>query len=141
VYLNKFEIVPPIYPSPASSSMPPPPIHLINPPMYSRRDPSPSPPLTTGGTTNGNRSRREPGKRDRNGDTSRRRSSRLLEEELGWKDMRAPILPDLDDAHQALAVIAYKHFERQTVRETDVITSFLYAVKTKGESIHMVFIC
>ena len=128
-YLNKHDLFPPIYPSPASSATPPPPSHLINPPMYVRREVSPTPSLTTGGITPANRPRRDP-KRDRDG--SRRRSSRLLEEESAWRDMRNPILADIDEAHGAIATIAQRHFERQTMREGDVITAFVYAVKTKG---------
>src|SRR5260370_19341166 len=56
-YLNKYDIVPPIYPSPASVLDPPPPTQLINPPMYMRH--SLSPPLSSGGITPSYRHRRD----------------------------------------------------------------------------------
>jgi hypothetical protein len=122
-YLTKFELVPPIRPSPLSTSNPPLPSYLVNPPANAR--PPTPPPVTS--MTPANRPRRDAG------NANRRRSTRLAEEEAGWKDMRPPILPDLADSEKALAMVAQRHFEKQSVRETDVVTAFVYAVKTKGE--------
>ncbi len=127
-YLNKYDIVPPIYPSPASVLDPPPPTQLINPPMYMRH--SLSPPLSSGGITPANRPRRDPAKAKV--DQSRRRSSRLLEEGLGWRDRRSPILADACEAHAAIATIVRRHYDQQGIRESDAITQFVHAVRVKG---------
>lgn len=127
-YLNKYDIVPSIYPSPASVLDPPPPAHLVNPPMYMRR--SLSPPLSSAGITPANRPRRDPAKAK--ADQSRRRSSRLLEEGLGWRDRRSPILADACEAHGAIATIVQRHYDQQVIRESDAITQFVHAVRVKG---------
>lgn len=138
-YLTKHELVPLIYPSPSSSLNPPPPSHLTDPPAWitARDENSPTPPLTsTGGITLINRPRRD-FKLSVSGSTKdRRRSARLLEDESGWRDMRKPVLVDIEEAHQALAVIAERHFDRQSLREkaeNDMITQFLFACRTQGK--------
>lgn len=131
-YLDKYDLVPHIFPSPSSSTTPPPPNHLMNPPpMIPRRELSPSPSLglSTGGIVSAAR------RRGGNGLSSkdRRRSSRLVEEESGWRDMRKPILSDIEDAHNAMAVIAQRHYDREMVRDQETITAFLFAAKNQGK--------
>ncbi|KAF8338143.1 uncharacterized protein EI90DRAFT_2546247 [Cantharellus anzutake] len=131
IYTHKYDLVPPIYPSPASAFDPPPPAHLINPPAHLRRSISPS--LSIGGVMSANRPRRDPSKAK--GDQSRRRSSRLLEEELGWRDRRSPILADIDEAHAAIAAIVQRHYDQQVIRESDAITQFVHAVRVKDRTL------
>jgi hypothetical protein len=129
-YMDKHDLVPPIFPSPASPFRPPPPKDLMNPPpMIPRLELSPTPSLgPTGGIP-------PPGRRRGDNRTSkdRRRSSRFLEEENGWKDMRIPILSDVEDAHNAIAVVCQRHYERELLRENDAITAFLFAVRNQGK--------
>lgn len=129
-YMDKHDLVPHIFPLPSSSLTPPPPTHLMNPPpMIPRRELSPSPSLglSTGGIPPGVR---------RRGDSrltkDRRRSSRLVEEESGWREMRKPILSDIDDAHNSMAVICQRHYDRESLRENDVVTAFLFAARNQG---------
>jgi len=131
-YMDKHDLVAPIFPSPASSLTPPPPKDLMNPPpMIPRRELSRTPSplgLSTGGIPPAGRRRG-----DNRASKDRRRSSRLLEEENGWKEMRKPILADLEDAHKAMAVVCQRHYERELVRETDAVTAFLFAVHNQGK--------
>lgn len=136
-YLTKHDVVPLIYPSPSSSLNPPPTSHLIDPPAWlmARDEHSPTPPLTsTGGVAPANRGRRD-FKQTGAAAKDRRRSTRLLEEESGWRDMRKPVLTDIGDTHNALATIAERHFDRQSLREkaeTEIVTQFLFACRTQG---------
>lgn len=129
-YMDKHDLVPHIHPLPSSSLTPPPPTHLMNPqPMIPRRELSPSPSLglSTGGIPPAARRRESRLTKDR------RRSTRLVEEESGWKEMRKPILSDMDDAHNAMAVICQRHYDRENqVRENEVITAFLFAARNQG---------
>lgn len=130
-YMDKHDLVPPIFPSPAISFTPPPPKNLMNPPpMIPRRELSPTPSLglSTGGIPPAGRRRG-----DNRASKDRRRSSRLLEEENGWKDMRTPILSDVEEAHNAMAIVCQRHYERELLRETDAITAFLFAVRNQGK--------
>ncbi|KAJ6497991.1 hypothetical protein C8R47DRAFT_1112484 [Mycena vitilis] len=121
-YLTQFDLVPPVYPSPLLASDPPPPAVLDNPVRQPSRAPSPPP------TTPANRPRRE------SKDQTRRRSSRLVEEEM---PTRPPILADLDELHGVLAGIAERHFRDLASingrEEVDTLASFMCAVeKAKG---------
>lgn len=120
-YLTQFDIIPPVWPSPLSAEDPPQPSFLENPFRHTSRAPSPLP-------TPANRPRRE------SKDQSRRRSSRLVEEELR---SRPPILADVDDLHVVLAGIAERHFRDILAisgrEEVDTLASFMCAVeKAKG---------
>lgn len=64
-------------------------------------------------------------------DTSRRRSTRLLEEEMRGLD-QVPVLADIGELHGVLATIAQRHFRDASVREVDTLSSFISAVKTRG---------
>ncbi|KAF9004160.1 hypothetical protein BDZ89DRAFT_1095732 [Hymenopellis radicata] len=106
-YLTQFELLPPIYPSPLKADDPPPPSSLINPPRLYLDHLEPS----------------------------RRRSSRLLEEEE--MPTRMPIRADMDELHSVLASIADKHFREilsiNGREEVDTLASFMCAVeKSKG---------
>ncbi|KAJ7674444.1 hypothetical protein B0H17DRAFT_1016706 [Mycena rosella] len=121
-YLTQFDLVPLVYPSPLLASDPPPPAVLDNPMRQPSRAPSPPP------TTPANRPRRE------SKDQTRRRSSRLVEEEM---PTRPPILADLDELHGVLAGIAERHFRELAAingrEEVDTLASFMCAVeKAKG---------
>jgi hypothetical protein len=122
-YLMQFDIIPHVYPSPLSAEDPLPPVALENPYLYMPRFPSPP------SVTPANRPRREP-----NRDQSRRRSTRLLEEESRG---RIPILADVDELQVVLAGIVDRHFREMgsiTGREeVDTLASFMCAVeKSKG---------
>ncbi|KAJ7771934.1 hypothetical protein DFH07DRAFT_211506 [Mycena maculata] len=121
-YLTQFDLVPPVYPSPLLASDPPPPAALDNPLRQPSRAPSPPP------ATPANRPRRE------SKEQTRRRSSRLVEEEMST---RPPILADLDELHSVLAGIAERHFRDMASingrEEVDTLASFMCAVeKAKG---------
>jgi hypothetical protein len=47
--------------------------------------------------------------------------------------MRKPILSDIEDAHNAMAVICQRHYERELLRENDVVTAFLFALRNQGQ--------
>lgn len=121
-YLTQYNIIPFVFPSPLSADDPPPPYTLENPFHHSPHPPSP-PPMTPA-----NRPRREIKEQ------SRRRSSRLLEEE---PHSRSPILADIDELHVVLAGIVERHFREYTSisgrEEVDTLASFMCAVeKSKG---------
>lgn len=121
-YLTQYNIIPFVFPSPLSADDPPPPYALENPFHHSPHPPSP-PPMTPA-----NRPRREIKEQ------SRRRSSRLLEEE---PHSRSPILADIDELHIVLAGIVERHFREYTSisgrEEVDTLASFMCAVeKSKG---------
>ncbi|KIJ21350.1 hypothetical protein PAXINDRAFT_94947 [Paxillus involutus ATCC 200175] len=113
-YISHFNIVPVMYPSPFTSADPPAPSFLLEPMRYSSRALSPF-----AVTTPANRPRRDPK------DTSRRRSSRLLEE----NETRTPIMADIAEVHTLLATVAERHFQDHVVNEIDTLASFM--VKTK----------
>lgn len=118
-YLTQFDLVPRIHPSPLTAEDPPPPSSLDNPFRQQSRAPSP-PPLTTPA----NRPRRE------SKDQTRRRSSRLIEEDI---QSRTPVLADIDELHGVLAGIAERHFREQPSingrEEVDTLASFMCAVE------------
>ncbi|KAJ7785653.1 hypothetical protein B0H16DRAFT_1487579 [Mycena metata] len=121
-YLTQFDLVPLVYPSPLLANDPPPPASLDNPMRPPSRAPSPP------AATPANRPRRE------SKDQTRRRSSRLVEEET---PTRPPILADLDELHAVLAGIAERHFRDLASingrEEVDTLASFMCAVeKAKG---------
>ena len=121
-YLTQFEIIPPVWPSPLSAEDPPQPSFLENPFRHTSRAPSPLP------MTPANRPRREPKEQ------SRRRSSRLLEEEAR---SRPPVLADVQELQVVLAGIAERHFRDVLAitgrEEVDTLASFMCAVeKAKG---------
>ncbi|KAJ7293919.1 hypothetical protein C8J57DRAFT_1429588 [Mycena rebaudengoi] len=121
-YLNQFDLVPLVYPSPLLANDPPPPSSLDNPLRQISRAPSPPP------TTPANRPRRE------SKDHTRRRSSRLVEEDA---PSRMPILADIEELHAVLAGIAERHFRElgsiNVREEVDTLASFMCAVeKAKG---------
>lgn len=125
-YMVQFDIVPSVYPSPLSIEDPPPPSSLADPQRQHSRPPSP-PTLTPA-----NRPRRDP--KDA---VSRRRSSRLLEEEIR---SRTPILADVEELHGVLASIVERHFRETTAingrEEVDTLAAFMCAVeKSKGSKV------
>ncbi|KAF9229809.1 hypothetical protein BS17DRAFT_744306 [Gyrodon lividus] len=113
-YISYFNILV-LYPSPFTSADPPAPSFLLEPMCHSSRAISPIIP------TPANRPRRDPK------DPSRRRSSRLLEE----NETRTPILADIAEVHTLLATLAERHFQDHVVNEIDTLASFM--VKTKCE--------
>ncbi|KAJ7226094.1 hypothetical protein GGX14DRAFT_642836 [Mycena pura] len=124
-YLTQFELIPHVKPSPMKALDPPPPATLDSPAGQASRAPSPPPPALA---TPANRPRRE------SKEQTRRRSSRLLEEEVG---SRPPILADVDELHAVLARIAEQHFRELASisgrEEVDTLASFMCAVeKAKG---------
>ena len=121
-YVMQYDIIPHVYPSPLSAEDPAPPSSLENPYLYLPRFPSP-PPLTPA-----NRPRREVK------DSSRRRSTRLFEEEMR---SRIPVLADVDELQVVLAGIVERHFREMSSisgrEEVDTLASFMCAVeKAKG---------
>jgi len=122
-YMVQFDIVPRMYPSPLSIEDPPAPSFLADPELQHARAPSP-PALTPA-----NRPRRDPKESQ-----TRRRSSRLLEEE---PRTRVPILADVAELHNVLASIVEQHFREVTTingrEEVDTLAAFMCAVeKSKG---------
>ncbi|KAH0838711.1 hypothetical protein J3R83DRAFT_7041 [Lanmaoa asiatica] len=115
-YISHFNLIPLINPSPLTFADPPTPAFLLEPMAHSSRALSP---LVI--PTPANRPRRDPK------DQSRRRSSRLLEE----NETRTPILSDVADVHTLLATLAERHFQDYVVNEIDTLASFM--VKTKCE--------
>ncbi|KAJ6626968.1 hypothetical protein B0H10DRAFT_1997472 [Mycena sp. CBHHK59/15] len=123
-YLMQFDLVPAVYPSPLLASDPPPPAVLDRPLRQPSHAPSPPP------ATPANRPRRE----SKEQSATRRRSSRLVEEEVA---SRVPILADGDELHAVLAGIAERHFRELASingrEEVDTLASFMCAVeKAKG---------
>jgi len=118
-YLLQFHIEPTVYPSPLSPEDPPAPSSLADPLRQPSRPPSP-PALTPA-----NRPRREP--KDLQ---IRRRSSRLLEEEIRT---RAPILADRVELHRVLSSVVERHFRETTSingrEEIDMLAAFMCAVE------------
>ncbi|KAI9566986.1 hypothetical protein HD554DRAFT_2039879 [Boletus coccyginus] len=115
-YLSHFNLIPLINPSPLTLAEPPTPAFLLEPMPQSTRALSP---LVI--PTPANRPRRDPK------DQSRRRSSRLLEE----NEIRTPIMSDVAEVHTLLATLAERHFQDYVVNEIDTLASFM--VKTKCE--------
>jgi hypothetical protein len=121
-YLTQFDLIPSVYPSPLKADDPPPPPSLDHPVRQISRAPSPS------AVTPANRPRRE------SKEQGKRRSSRLLEEEV---QSRTPILADVADVHGALAGIADRHFRAHTVREVDTLATFMSRISgEKGRHEH-----
>ncbi|TFK30657.1 hypothetical protein FA15DRAFT_662676 [Coprinopsis marcescibilis] len=123
-YMTQFDIIPPVYPSPLTAEDPPYPALLAD----SQRQPSrsPSPPPTT---TPANRPRREPSQSQQ-----RRRSSRLVDEDLPY---RTPVLADIADLPNVLATVVERHFREMVSingrEEVDTLAAFMCAVeKAKG---------
>ncbi|KAI0063135.1 hypothetical protein BV25DRAFT_1824684 [Artomyces pyxidatus] len=119
-YLAQYDLIPSVHPSPLTAHDPPPPASLLHPLRGASRALSPVSTITPA-----NRPRRE------SREQSRRRSSRLLEEEPRG---RAPVLADVEEVHAVLAGIAQRHFEAQVVKEVDSLASFMCAVKAKGST-------
>lgn len=118
-YIAHFELIPAVFPSPLSAGDPPPPAYLLDPLRNGSRTSSPLPSATPA-----NRPRRE------SKDQSRRRSSRLLDDEFR---NRTPILADVHEFNDVLAAIAEKHFRETNVKEVDTLASFMCTVKAKVE--------
>ncbi|THH12828.1 hypothetical protein EW146_g7322 [Bondarzewia mesenterica] len=112
-YLNQYDLIPHVYPSPLTALDPPPPSSLLQGPRSASRGLSPAVSITPA-----NRPRR--GSREQ----SRRRSSRLAEEEV---PRRTPILGDVGDVERVLATIAQAHFESNVVKEGDTLAAFMGA--------------
>ncbi|KAG8220215.1 hypothetical protein J3R82DRAFT_1252 [Butyriboletus roseoflavus] len=115
-YISHFNLIPLISPSPLTFADPPTPAFVLEPTPHTARALSP---LVI--PTPANRPRRDPK------DQSRRRSSRLLEE----NETRTPILSDVAEVHTLLATLAERHFQDYVVNEIDTLASFM--VKTKCE--------
>lgn len=119
-YLVHYDLVPPVYPSPLTASDPPPPASLFDTPNFSATPPPPS-------LSPVNRPRRDSLSHD-----SRRRSSRLVDDENGLIFGRTAILADVNDIDLVLAKIAERHFRDEVVREVDTLASFMCTLKTNG---------
>ncbi|THV08605.1 hypothetical protein K435DRAFT_959146 [Dendrothele bispora CBS 962.96] len=128
-YLAHHSLIPVIHPLPTTVHDPPPPYTLANPHAHraESRPPSPPPHITPA-----NRPRRDPK------DPSRRRSSRLLDDDV---PTRAPIMNDVQEIHVILAGIAEKHFrEVLTINgreEVETLAEFMCAVeRLKSGKVH-----
>ncbi|KAF9069651.1 hypothetical protein BDP27DRAFT_1222248 [Rhodocollybia butyracea] len=123
-YLSAYDLVPSIRPLPSSADEPPPPYSLMHYP-HPPRAPSPVPV-----TTPANRPRRDPNQKDQ----SRRRSSRLSEEENFFQ--RTPVLADTYELHVVLAGLAERHFRETTSingrEEIETLTAFMVALEKKS---------
>lgn len=117
-YLVQADAMPLLFPSPCSTENPPLPSSLL---AVQAPVPRVSTPVPT--ATPANRPKRDPK------DASRRRSSRLQEEDARCR--RAPILADAEAVHDVLATLSERHFEKQGIKEGDALQQFLLAVKTR----------
>ncbi|RDX51524.1 hypothetical protein K466DRAFT_492642 [Polyporus arcularius HHB13444] len=128
-YLACFDLIPELDPSPLSAEDPGQPSSLLRPKSHipphghalrrtSTASPGPGPMPTAA-----NRPRRDPG-------ASRRRSSRLVEEER--IPAPPPLYSDLSEVDGMLATIAERHFREQEVKEVDTLAAFMCAVKAKS---------
>ncbi|KAH9486719.1 hypothetical protein JR316_0000784 [Psilocybe cubensis] len=122
-YMIQFDIVPGVYPSPLTAEDPPAPSSLAD--LEQQLSQAASPPALTPA----NRPRRDP--KDAQ---TRRRSSRLLEEEPRH---RVPVLADVQELHGVLATIVERHFREMNSisgrEEVDTLAAFMCAVeKTKS---------
>ncbi|KAL5534690.1 hypothetical protein ACEPAG_1154 [Sanghuangporus baumii] len=137
-YIMQYDLVPVIYPTPLSAEDPPPPAALLDPARMASRAPTPSPLLmnqhsfmmqqqqqhqhqqhqNTSSSTPANRPRRTREAKE----GSRRRSTRLIEEEMrgaggvgGIIGMeQVPVLADVSSLHGVLATIAARHFRESS---------------------------
>ncbi|KAG8999397.1 hypothetical protein FRB90_012083 [Tulasnella sp. 427] len=126
-YMLRYELVPPMYPSPHTHHTPPLPSFLVNPPP----PPPPRSQSPPSQTTLANRPRRDLAK-------SSRRSTRLAEDEqfqaiyAGVKETRGPpIRHDLWDMEKACADIAQRHWDERNVRESEVVEEFIWSIRSK----------
>ncbi|TDL28946.1 hypothetical protein BD410DRAFT_253884 [Rickenella mellea] len=121
-YMIHYDLVPPIYPSPLSAEDPPAPSALLEQMGSRGASPAASGPMATPA----NRPRRGP--RESNlKDNSRRRSSRLVSEEMRGQ---VAVLSDVGEVHKVLASIAGRHFRTcGGVKEVDTLAGFMCAVK------------
>ncbi|KAH9855850.1 hypothetical protein C2E23DRAFT_866478 [Lenzites betulinus] len=128
-YLAHFDLIPDLDPSPLGVEDPGPPVSLLKPKSHLpphghalRQTSTASPgPVPTG--TAVNRARRDAG-------GSRRRSSRLVEEDR--VPAPSPVYGDIGEVDGMLAAIAERHFREQEVQEVDTLAAFMCAVQTKG---------
>ena len=108
---------------------PPAPLSLsrVRPRAASTASPAPTSHALAPALTPANRPRRDPA-------NSRRRSSRLLEDERAAGGVGVvPVLADVGDVQGILAGVVQKHFAEMAVREVDTLASFMLKLKTKGE--------
>lgn len=124
-YIMQYDLVPVIYPTPLTAEDPPPPIALLDSARMASRAPTPAPLIPV--STPANRPRRSRETKE----ASRRRSTRLLEEELRGGMEQVPVLADIAELHNVLATIAQRHFRESSIREVDTLASFMGAVKTR----------
>lgn len=122
-YLIEYDIVPDLDPLPTTAYDPPPPSSLLKPRAQRGSTASPAPQLPP---TPANRPRRE-----LSASTSRRRSSRLLDDDR--RPSVTPVLADVGEVHRTLAQIAERHFREHQIKNLDVLGTFTYAVKAKGK--------
>ncbi|KAI8983252.1 hypothetical protein BD414DRAFT_76601 [Trametes punicea] len=126
-YLAHFDLIPDLDPSPLSVEDPGPPSSLLKPKSHipphghALRRPSTASPGPTGISMN--RPRRDPG-------ASRRRSSRLVEDER--QPAPPPVYGDVAEVDGVLAAIAERHFREQEVKEVDTLAAFMCAVQAKA---------
>lgn len=121
-YLIEYDIVPDLDPLPTTAYDPPPPSSLLKPRAQRGSTASPAPQLPP---TPANRPRRE-----LSASTSRRRSSRLLDDDR--RPSVTPVLADVGEVHRTLAQIAERHFREHQIKNLDVVGTFTYAVKAKA---------
>jgi hypothetical protein len=127
-YLSTFDLIPSIHPLPSSAEEPQPPYSLGPGHHQLSRPSSPvSQPIAVP-VTLANRPRR-----DQNSKDTRRRSSRLSEDDtLSFFHQRTPILADAHELHLVLASVAEKHFREMTPmngrEEVDTLAAFMFAV-------------
>ncbi|KAI0757569.1 hypothetical protein C8Q80DRAFT_1283023 [Daedaleopsis nitida] len=128
-YLACFDLIPVLDPSPLSAEDPGPPSSLLKlrtqlpPHGHALRRTSTASPGPTVNATAANRPRRDPG-------ASRRRSSRLVEEER--IPAPPPVYSDLGEVDGMLAAVAERHFRELEVKEVDTVAAFMCTVKARS---------
>lgn len=130
-YIIRYDLVPPMYPSPHTHHTPPLPPHLVNPPP----PPPPRSQSPPSQLTPANRPRRDLTK-------SSRRSTRLAEDEqlqaiyAGVKETHGPpIRHDLWDMEKACSDIAQRHWDdNRNIRESEIVDEFFWSIRSKTRS-------
>jgi len=114
-YLVTWNLVPPM--DMLSSTVPALPSSIM---IAQARAVTPESTTTAVGVTPANRPRRE------HKDGSKRRSSRLVEDEM---TENVAVMADVEASHHAYALIAERHFQQKpAAKEVEVLTNFLHAV-------------
>lgn len=68
----------------------------------------------------------------RNKEASRRRSTRLVDEEVRGMPEQTPVLADVAELHGVLAALVQRHFRESGVKENEAVTGFMGAIRARG---------